>query len=161
MAVPRKLWSALKPATQKRKLGFYRKRGLSDAAIKSRYNAGTLGPQSAARGHADTPERPEIARRNPGRYRKYIEKRRPKRGGGDYIFTRRDLAYSNVYSKLRDYARYGDAAVRKRVYSMMSDKEVEWTINASEDMLVGRAAANYGMRLFGTYTQSPWWYHKD
>jgi len=162
MPKPRKLWSRLAKATQQRKLGFYRKQGLSDAQIRSRYNSGSLGPQSAARGHAATPERPSRAAKHPERYQKYIAKRREKGkhiGGGPV--SRRDLAYGNVWSKLHNYAKYGDRAVRKRIYEMMTDAEVGWTINASEDMLVGRAAANYGMRLFGDYRQSPWWYHRD
>ena len=159
---PRKLWSQLTKGTQNRKLSFYRKRGLTDAQIRSRYNSGSLGPQTAARGHAETPERPSRAARNPGRYEKYIAKReqRGKHIGGGPV-SRRELAYGNVWQKLHNYLRYDDRAVQKRVRFMMTDAEVEWTINASEDMLVGRAAANYGMRLFGDYRQSPWWYHKD
>jgi hypothetical protein len=162
MAKPRKLWSALTKGTQQRKLSFYRKRGLSDSSIRSRYNAGTLGPQSAARGHAATPERPERAAKNPGKYQKYIEKRRGTTEGIDYKpITARDRAYGNIDQKIGNYIKFSPQAVRKRVYQMMSDAEVAWTINASEDMIVGRAAANYGMRLFGDYRQSPWWYHKD
>jgi hypothetical protein len=44
---------------------------------------------------------------------------------------------------------------------MMTDAEIEWTIAASEDMIVGRASVNYGLRLFRNWKQSPWWYHKD
>lgn len=161
MAIPRKLWSALKPGTQRRKLGFYRKRGLSDSQIRARYNAGTLGSQSAARGHAATPERPSRAVRNPGRYQKYIEKRRQITGDKFPKITRRDRAYGNIDQKIGHYIKFDPRAVRRRVYEMMSDAEIEWTIHASEDMIVGRAAANYGMRLFGDYRQSPWWYHKD
>jgi hypothetical protein len=73
----------------------------------------------------------------------------------------RERAYGNVWGHLHLYARYDNRAVRHRIRDMMTDAEIAWTINASEDMLVGRAAANYGMRLFGTYYQSPWWYHKD
>ena len=155
---PRKLWSQLTKGTQNRKLSFYRKRGLTDAQIKSRYNFGSLGPQTAARGHAETPERPSRAARNPGKYRKYIAKHQPERVAG---ISRRDLAYGNVDQKIGHYVKYSPQAIRNRIYNMMTDAEVEWTISADEDMIVGRAAANYGMRLFGDYRQSPWWYHKD
>jgi hypothetical protein len=160
MPKPRKLWSALKPATQKRKLAFYRKRGLSEAAIKARYNSGSLGSQSAVRGHSATPERPSRAAKHPGRYQKYIEKRR-RIGDRFPPVSRRDLAEGNVERQIGHYIKYSPAAVHKRIHYMMTDNEVEWTIHASEDMIVGRAAANYGMRLFGDYRQSPWWYHKD
>lgn len=160
MAKPRKLWSALTKSTQTRKLAFYRKRGLSDSSIRSRYNAGTLGPQTAARGHAKTPERPERANRNPGKYQDYLAKHRPPERGGPTI-SRRDRAYGNIVAKIGDYIKFDPKAVRKRVYQMMTDAEIEWTIAASEDMIVGRAAVNYGLRLFGTYSQSPWWYHRD
>lgn len=157
MALPRKLWSALKPATQKRKLTFYRKRGLSDAQVKAKYNAGTLGSQKAVRGHAQTPERPSQAARHPEKFEKYITKHRPKRGGP--ILSSRDRAYSSIFGKLGGYEKYNDDSVRRHVYNMMSDAEIEYAINASEDMLVGRAAANYGIRLFRGFAQSPWWYH--
>ena len=161
MAKPRKLWSALTKGTQQRKLSFYRKRGLSDSAIKSRYNSGSLGPQSAARGHAQTPEKPERAARNPGKYQKYIEKHRKERPREYAKISRRDRAYGNVLAKIGNYIKFNPSAVRKRIYEMMTDAEVEWTIIASEDMIVGRASVNYGLRLFGDYRQSPWWYHKD
>jgi hypothetical protein len=159
MAIPRKLWSALKPATQKRKLSFYRKRGLSDAQIRSRYNAGTLGPQTAVRGHAQTPERPERAAKRPERYQEYLSRRARRRGTGGPVFSARDRAYGNVHRKIGTYQKYNDNTVRRHVYQMMTDAEVEWTINASEDMIVGRAEANYGIRPFGNIVQSPWWYH--
>jgi hypothetical protein len=78
---PSKLWSALKPATQKRKLSGFRKQGLTDGQIRARYNAGTLGPQSAVRGHGGksgqglTPEHPREA--NPIRHREYLQRSVP------------------------------------------------------------------------------------
>jgi len=72
---PRKPFSKLAPKTQERKLKHFRKLGLSDSQIRGRYNAGTLGPQSAARGHRATPEHPGDERRNQERYAKYGEKR--------------------------------------------------------------------------------------
>jgi hypothetical protein len=57
---PRQKWAELKPGTKKRKLAWYAKhQGLTAAQVRGRYNAGTLGPQTATRGHAQTPERPE------------------------------------------------------------------------------------------------------
>lgn len=159
MPKPRKLWSALKSATQKRKLGFYRKQGLSDSQIRARYNAGTLGPQTAARGHAQTPERPSLARRNPERYERYLRKRERTGGGPRQPEQWRIDAYNNIKAKIGEYFRYNDNTVRLHCFQMMTRAEGEWTINADEEMIVQRARVAYGLRLFRRVEQSPWWYH--
>src|SRR5262245_8609131 len=48
----------LRPAIRERKVRWYEKhQGLSAEEVRQRYNAGTLGSQKAARGHANTPEK--------------------------------------------------------------------------------------------------------
>jgi hypothetical protein len=158
MAKPRKLWSALKPATQKRKLSYYGKQGLSPAQVRSRYNSGSLGSQTASRGHAKTPERPSRARKNPERYREYLDKRRFRDGPGPSL-TLRDRAYNNFFRHLGGYLKYNDDTVRHHIYNMMNDGEVAWTINASEEDLLHYASVAMHQRYFGNYLQSPWWYH--
>lgn len=57
MAKPRIPFSQLKPATKQRKIAYYAKhQGLTAKQVAGRYNAGTLGPQSAARGHPNGDE---------------------------------------------------------------------------------------------------------
>ncbi|HEY6018468.1 MAG TPA: hypothetical protein VIY48_00775 [Candidatus Paceibacterota bacterium] len=74
---PGKRFQDLKPDQQKRKLSWYRRnQGLTPRQVRERYNRGTLGPQTVARGHGQTPERPEEAEKNPGKYEKYREKRK-------------------------------------------------------------------------------------
>lgn len=160
MAKPRKPWSALSPGTKKRKLSFFGKRGLSDNQIRSRYNSGTLGPQSASRGHSKTPEKPERAQRNPERYQEYLNN--PKRRDIGYkgpVGSLRDRAYQNFHRHLGHYLKYNDTAVRKHCYDMMNDGEVAWTIGASEEDLLHYATVAMHQRYFERMLQSPWWYH--
>lgn len=63
----RKQWGDLSPA--------YRRRLERGGITRSDYERGAS--LSAARGHKHTPERPEQAKRNPQRYRKYLQARQP------------------------------------------------------------------------------------
>lgn len=55
---PRKRWEQLSPGTRKRYASYYRRAyGYDEQTIALEYNRGTLGPTTAARGHAQTPER--------------------------------------------------------------------------------------------------------
>jgi hypothetical protein len=76
-AVPPKVrFQDLKPDTQKRKLAWYKNhQGLDASTVKRRYNRGTLGPQTATRGHSNTPEKPERAVKSPGKYQAYETKK--------------------------------------------------------------------------------------
>jgi hypothetical protein len=64
-------WESLSPS--------YRERLSRNGISKAAYEAGS--PVTAARGHAKTPERPERAQRDPGRYPEYIQKRATKPPG--------------------------------------------------------------------------------
>jgi hypothetical protein len=55
---PRKQWEQLSTGHRQRLLSYYRRNyGYDEATVATEYNRGTLGPLSAARGHAQTPER--------------------------------------------------------------------------------------------------------
>jgi hypothetical protein len=71
-----KQWGELSPAYRDRLARGFGKEGLTRDQVRGRYNRGTLGPVSAARGHAATPERPSDVIRNPQRYRDYLERQR-------------------------------------------------------------------------------------
>jgi hypothetical protein len=56
---PRKSWEQLSPGTRRRYLSYFQRQyGYDEQTVALEYNRGTLGPLSAARGHAQTPERP-------------------------------------------------------------------------------------------------------
>jgi len=56
---PRKPWEQLSSGTRRRYLSYFqRQSGYDEQTVALEYNRGTLGPLSAARGHAQTPERP-------------------------------------------------------------------------------------------------------
>jgi hypothetical protein len=152
----RKLWSKLRPATQKRKLAFYRRQGLSDSQIKSRYNRGTLGPQSAARGHARTPERPERASRQPARYREYLAKRPPGPGPGvtsppgpgpRSIW---DQAFDNMVRQIGSYHKFRRETVRANI-GKMTEAEARWTAQADAEEIRARARMQRA--------SNKWFYH--
>lgn len=170
MARPRKLWSALKPDTKKRKLAYYAKQGLTPGQVSSRYNAGTLGSQSAARGHAKTPERPSQAARHPERYPEYTAKRTKTGGPGKPQSERdrwRDRAYLNIDRQLGpgrpggQYAKYNAVTVRANVYGGVTAESgpvpgmttalARATAGMTEDELVEHA--------FPQYLGNPWYYH--
>src|ERR1700761_9354860 len=169
MAKPRKLWTQLTQATRLRKLRHYRKQGLTDRQIASRYNTGKLGSQKAARGHAQTPEHgmKEALKehRRSGKYDKYIDRRNTPRGGDEIdqaiSFNQiLDLAYASM-QRLADYVYYNEATVRANVYGGetsesgpvpgMSLSEATWTGSATVEEI----------RYFASpqYTGNPWWYH--
>lgn len=166
MAIPRKLWSQLKPATRARKLAYYAKQGLNPRQLARRYNSGTLGKQSGARGHRGTPEHPEEALKNPEKYRKYINRQdKVQRGetAEDYAYRineSRDKAYESM-RRLREYVYYNDNTVRANVYGGdtaesgpvpgMDIFKAMWT--ASADLEEIRSMAS------DQYRANPWWYH--
>ena len=159
---PKILWSKLKPATQKRKLNFYKKQGLSDSAIRAKYNTGTLGPQSAARGHGQTPERPTRAARNPIRYEKYIQRHQRLGGETGPVLTVWDRAYINMIQKLGDHIGFNPArspqVVKNNIYGTpdgkiprMSEADAEWTATADVEALRAKGRIQY--------PGNPWFYH--
>jgi hypothetical protein len=179
VAKPRILWSALKPATKKRKLSYYKKQGLTPGQVASRYNAGTLGPQAASRGHAKTPERPERAAKHPEKYPEYVRKRAKTGGGGspgpgirkdnEALAPRiwLDKAYLNIDLRLGpgrplgQLPKYNPVTVRANVYGGITAESgpvpgmnlatAKWTAKASEDELIEFA--------WPQYRANPWWYH--
>jgi hypothetical protein len=150
---PKILWSKLKPATQKRKLNFYKKQGLSDSSIRAKYNTGTLGPQSAARGHATTPERPTRAVRNPLRYQKYIERRTAPATGPQ--LSPRDLAYIVFTQLLGDYLKFNPKTVKVNVYEKMSDADIAWLGQQSGEDGAEAIRAKARIQKIG----NPFYYH--
>ena len=146
----------LRPATKKRKLAFYREQGLSDAQIKARYNKGTLGPQTAARGHARTPERPERAVRQPGRYREYLSKRPPGPGHGVVLppgpgpRSVQDEAFDNMVRQLGAYHKFKRETVRYNTNNM-TDAEARWTAQADAEEIRARSRIQRA--------SNKWYYH--
>jgi hypothetical protein len=160
VARPRKLWSHLTPGVKKRKLGFYRKQGLTDTQIKARYNTGKLGPQSTARGHANSPEKPDRALRNPERYKEYLKKHKTPidfidvaPGEPPLIIDRlsiQDMAYINFVQQLGDYLKFNFKTVRRNC-ERMTDQEAQWTAKATGEEIRSRARM--------TIPNNPWYYH--
>jgi hypothetical protein len=70
-------WEALSAGQRSRYERHARREGISPDEIRRYYESG--GSMSAARGHAQTPERPERAQAQPERHREYL--RSPRRGG--------------------------------------------------------------------------------
>ena len=173
--IPRKLWSQLASGTQKRKLAYYRKQGLTARQVRERYNRGTLGSQAAARGHKGTPEHglKEALRksRKSGKYDKYLERRtRPDtKGLSDYdkavelavsLNEMRDLAYASM-ARLQGYVYYRDDTVRANVYAGVTRESgpvpgmdmaaATWTASADIEDIRSMASEQY--------RGNPWWYH--
>jgi len=167
----RKLWSSLKPSTRARKLGFYKKQGLTPQQVAARYNAGTLGPQSRARGHAATPEHGITqALHDPGKYRKYLRKKErsilsgPVTSPEDIAYAlneARDRAYRNFHDKLYFYVYYNDQTVLANIYGGstnesgpvpgMSLAQATWTARADTEEIRSMASEQY--------RGNPWGYH--
>jgi len=165
---PRQKWSELKPGTRKRKLGYYRKQGLSDRQIAARYNAGTLGRQTVARGHLNTPEKGMAeALRHPAKYHDYIAKRNqpPVTGSPEdeaYALNQaRDRAYKNTFDRLHEYIYFNADTVWANVYggetlesgkaNGMSLSQAEWTAGADTEEIRSMAEDQY--------KKNPWFYH--
>lgn len=175
MAKPRKTFGQLSAAQQKRKLSWYkRNRGLSPSEVERQYNAGTLGPQSAVRGHSETPEHGlKDALKKPDKYSEYVRKRQvPAPSGAPVpasvedearlLNTWRDKAYNNMVRKLGNLIFFDADAVSDRVYggaftplgfttAGMDLAEAQWTAKAKKEELRGHASPQY-------FT-NPWWYH--
>ena len=161
MAKPAKLWSLLKPATQKRKLSFFTKQGLSPAQVKSRYNAGTLGSQKAARGKAKTPEHPEDFIKNPEKYKEYRPKTRISTGSreGPALTDEQrkeleTLAIRNMDRQLGDRHKYNPLTVRNNVPKMNYGQLIT-AINAEAEELDDLAGGLPQYR----YPGNPFMYH--
>jgi hypothetical protein len=160
------LWSALKPATRLRKLRYYRKQGLTDRQIAARYNAGTLGKQSAARGHRHTPEHGlGDALRKPGKYSKYLKKQTPSgyRNAEDIAHELnqiRDKALASM-RRLSNYIKYNDATVLANVFGGITPEsgdvpgmdfaQATWTSQADTEEIRSMAGDQY--------RGNPWFYH--
>lgn len=167
MAAPRKLWSRLTAGTRARKLSYYKKQGLTPGQVARRYNAGTLGSQAAARGHAATPEHPAQALREPQKYPAYLRrKEQPKKGETPHelairINTALDTAYRNFRRRLSNYVYYNDSTVTANIYGGstresgtvpgMSLAQATWTAQADTEEIRSMASEQY--------RGNPWWYH--
>jgi len=168
MARPRKLWSQLAPGTRARKLSHYKRHGgLSPAKVARRYNAGTLGPQTAVRGHRGTPEHGlEEALKKPGTYPAYERRQaKPKPGETPHEYAIRtnttlDAAHRSM-SRLQHYVHYSGDTVRANVYGGetpesgpvpgMSLAQAAWTAQADLEEIRSMASEQY--------RGNPWWYH--
>lgn len=174
MATPRKTFDQLSAAQQKRKLSWYRRnQGLGEAEVKRRYNAGTLGPQSASRGHSKTPEHGiKEARKNPKKYPEYFRKRAvPKPAAPEIpqsdvdlayeLNTWKDRAFDNIVRKLGGMYKFNLDTVEANVYGGVTAEsgpvrgmdlgESKWTAKASKDELRAHASPQY--------KGNPWFYH--
>lgn len=176
--IPRKLWSQLKKSTQVRKLRFYVKQGLSPRQVAARYNKGSLGSQSAARGHKATPEHglKDALRksRKSSKYDKYLAKKaQPPEYEAEgasayeraideatYLNDLRDAAYASMH-RLHDYVHYNDETVRANVYGGVTSEsgrvrgmdaaEAAWTAQADIEDIRSMASEQF--------RGNPWWYH--
>jgi len=164
--MPRKPWSQLAPGTKARKLAYYKKQGMTPGQVARKYNAGTLGPQSAARGHAKTPEHGLAeALKKPGKYQTYIKKKNTVAGATPQQRASNqnailDSAYRSM-RRLSNYVYYNDDTVSANVYGGttsesgpvpgMSVAEATWTAHADIEEIRSMAS--------NQYRGNPWWYH--
>jgi hypothetical protein len=159
---PRKSWSQLTPGYRSRiTRAVSRKTGLSDKQIRERYNRGTLGSLSQARGHAATPEHPYQAQRNPLRYREYIAKNQPQSIIGGSPADKRLRTLEHIERLLGDYFKFSTRHVIDSV-NKMTDSELEWTLNADVWDIRGRAAVQvpgHESWLADSGQRNQWFYH--
>lgn len=97
MAKPRKTFAQLAESTRNRKTRWYAKhQGLTGKQVELRYNAGTLGPQTAARGHAHTPEKPGLAYKTAGQRNDYYKDYRDRKNKAvDLIFKFKEAKWGH------------------------------------------------------------------
>lgn len=144
----------------------YRDRLSRNGITKERYERGHK--LDVARGHATTPEHGiKQARKNPVKYREYLNKRE-RTGGGKSpediahdINEARDRAYFRIVGYFQDYLKYNQATVSANVYGGrtsesgdvpgMSVSEAQWTSRADAEQIRSRASQQY--------QGNPWWYH--
>lgn len=159
MATRRKGWESLSKA--------YRDRLSRKGITKARYERGHK--LDVARGHATTPEHGlKQAKRNPVKYREYLQRKEPRKGGGGppiqqakELNNAKDAAYYNIKGRLGNYLKYNDKTVVANVYGGttgqsgdvpgMSLSEARWTSRADTEELRSRAREQY--------QGNPWWYH--
>jgi hypothetical protein len=160
VASRRKGWSSLSQS--------YRDRLVRNGITESRYERGHK--LDVARGHAATPEHGlKEARRNPAKYRKYLNKRErtgvPPSGGpeqeGHEYNEAKDAAFYSIENQLGTYRKYNHNTVLANVYGGrtsesgdvpgMSLAEAKWTSRADAQQIRARASQQY--------TGNPWWYH--
>jgi hypothetical protein len=159
MPIPRKPWSQLAKATKKRKLAWFKNHeGLNPSEVARRYNTGTLGSQTAARGHIETPERPSAVYQHPERYRRYIRQRKIT---FEAPTNDRALLLHKYDRNFNRTLRYSHETMLYHIYMMMTDDEVDWALRPQVDRtdLVEAARADVGLRMFRGEEQSPFWYH--
>jgi hypothetical protein len=158
VATRRKGWDSLSPA--------YRDRLSRGGIDKSRYERGHK--LDVARGHGSTPEHGlKEARKNPVKYREYLNKKE-RTGGGKppedqayEINEARDAAFYRIKGYFQGYIKYNEATVLANVYGGrasesgdvpgMSLSEARWTSRADSQSIRARASAQY--------QGNPWWYH--
>lgn len=159
MATQRKGWESLSPS--------YRDRLSRNGITKARYERGHK--LDVARGHGETPEHGlKEARRNPVKYRQYLQKRErtggPKRSDENEAYNlnmARDGAFYRIKGFFQDYLKYNETTVLANVYGGrtsesgdvdgMSYDEATWTGQADSQQIRARASAQY--------SGNPWWYH--
>lgn len=107
------------------------------------------------RGHAQTPEHPGEAERNPKKYGAYLNRKS--------VLIRK--AIDHVNELIGDYFKFNETNVKDRIrgkksrhleedgkgYRGMTRDELKWTINATEEELIQRATPQYD--------GNKWWYH--
>ena len=156
-----KQWGQLSASYRDRLARGFQRQGLSRTQVRGRYNRGTLGPVTAARGHARTPERPERATRWPERYREYIAKRETVQAQPPRQPSKRVQALTHIRTKLAHYYKYNDATVVANV-NAMTDTELDWTLRANTESLRARASvqhAGYASWWTDPERSNPWFYH--
>jgi hypothetical protein len=154
----RKTWGQLSPAYRDRLARAFQRQGISRETVRAKYNRGTLGPVTSARGHAKTPERPERASRNPQKYREYINKRTIIDRGP---LNKRALALQHIRTKIAHYYKYNDSTVVANV-NAMSGSELDWTLRADTESIRARASiqhAGYAPWWTDPDKSNPWFYH--
>ena len=158
MASRRKGWDSLSQS--------YRDRLSRNGITKERYDRGHK--IDVARGHGETPEHGlKEARRNPVKYRKYLQKKertggqRPPEDIAYELNEARDAAFYAIKGHFQDYLKYNEATVLANVYGGrtresgdvpgMSLSEARWTSRAMAQAIRQRASSQY--------SGNPWWYH--
>jgi hypothetical protein len=157
----RKTWGQLSPAYRTRLARAFGKDGLSRKQTRERYNRGTLGPVTGARGHSQTPERPSRAERNPQKYQEYIARREPQQiAQPESKISKRVQALRHIRTKLGNFYKYNDKVVVANV-NLMSSSELDWTIGATTEQLRSRASIQHAGQVpwWTSGETNHWWYH--
>jgi hypothetical protein len=144
----------------------YKNKGIS----KAQYESGKKSLK-AARGHVKTPEHGlRDAVKDPVKYREYLAKKTPDRGGAvplspqdeaRIVNSMLDAAYQNMYNSVGSYIKYHDQTVRANVFGGQTRESGEvpgmdyqtalWTSTADTQEIRANAREQY--------RANPWYYH--